>query len=194
MLTRRPVLFRLLLSLCCVALLAACAKDSAPALPLTEYTEPAGRYAFAIPEGWQSASTTDTLTLTPKNSEGTSADLAVRVYLAPTNTDDPVQHVDAAKKLIEPFLRQYLDDTYESVNEGETKVDRLPAALLDFAKPWQDTYLVGRVVFVALPGYVIVFLGTGERVAWDAFLPTFREMLKEFHLTSLVTTVTPLVP
>ena len=56
--------------------------------------------------------------------------------------------------------------------------------LLDFAKPHGETYMLGRVVIVAMPFYVLVFVGTGIEAEWEAFLPTFREMLGEFHLSS----------
>ena len=38
---------------------------------------------------------------------------------------------------------------------------------------------------VAMPGYVLAFLGMGESEAWEDFLPTFRDMLKEFQLMPL---------
>jgi len=40
-------------------------------------------------------------------------------------------------------------------------------------------------VMVAMPGYVLAFLGMGESEAWEDFLPTFRAMLKEFQLLPL---------
>jgi cytochrome b len=58
--------------------------------------------------------------------------------------------------------------------------------LLDFAKPHAESYMLGRVVIVAMPFYVLVFVGKGVEAQWEAFLPTFRQMLKQFHLTSAV--------
>jgi len=72
------------------------------------------------------------------------------------------------------------------VNEGSLRVDKYPAMLLDFAKPHQDSYMLGRVVIVAMPFYVLVFLGTGVEAEWEAFVPTFREMLEQFSLVNPV--------
>jgi cytochrome b len=46
--------------------------------------------------------------------------------------------------------------------------------------------MLGRVVIVAMPFYVLVFLGTGVEAEWEAFVPTFREMLKQFSLVNPV--------
>lgn len=167
-------------------LLGACSRTSGPSLPLEDYLDPQNRYTFAIPEGWESVVDDQTLILTPAGYSGTEEELIIRVYTSPTNTTDTATHIDLAKKQIEPFLSTFIDDEYEVVNEGETKVDKYPAMLLDFAKPHKDTYMLGRVVIVAMPFYVLVFLGTGVEADWEAFLPTFRDMLKEFHLVNPV--------
>ena len=38
-----------------VIFLAACTAESSSTLPLEEYTDPASRFNFAIPQGWQSS-------------------------------------------------------------------------------------------------------------------------------------------
>lgn len=177
-----------LLAITLLLLLGACSRTSGPSLPLETYHDPQERYNFAIPEGWESVVDDQTLTITPPDYSGTEEELIVRVYTSPTNTTDTATHIDLAKKEIEPFLSTYIEDDYEVVNEGDTRVDKYPAMLLDFAKPHEDSYMLGRVVIVAMPFYVLVFLGTGVEAEWEAFLPTFRDMLKEFSL------VTPIEP
>lgn len=167
-----------------LTLLSACSGSSGKSLLLEDYRDPQDRYAFAIPEGWETNVEDQTLTITPPDYSGSEEEVVVRVYTSPTNTTDTATHIDLAKKEIEPFLSAYLDDDYEVVNEGNIRVDKYPAMLLDFAKPHKDSYMLGRVVIVAMPFYVLVFLGTGVEADWETFVPTFREMLKEFSLVN----------
>lgn len=165
-------------------LLAGCAAAAGDPLPLEDYADPLGRYTFAIPKGWQAESDTDTLTITPPGYTGGVEELRVVMLSVPTFTTDLTEHMDQVIAQLEPFLAAYLDEAYEVVNEGNTRVDGYPALLLDFAKPYQSTYLLGRVVLVAMPAYNQAFLGMGIEAEWEAFLPTFRAMLSEFDLLS----------
>jgi hypothetical protein len=190
---RRSRRYQVLLSFLLTAVVcAACAANAGEALPLETFQDPAGRFTLSIPKGWQAESSPDgsLLTLTPEDYGGTAAELRVLVFTSATNTLDATEHVEEANSLFQPFLEQYLDDTYEVINEGETQVDKVPALLIDFAKPHEETYLTGRLVMVAVPGYALAFLGSAERGAWEGFLPTFRALLTDFHLLS-VTENTP---
>lgn len=51
--------------------------------------------------------------------------------------------------------------------------------------------MLGQVVIAAMPGVVVILLGTGLQTDWEAFLPTFRAMLKDFHLVSAYTPTPP---
>jgi len=183
--SRRFRAFPFLLLVC--LLCAACTPDAGEALPLETYQDPGGRFTLSIPKGWLAESAPDVslLTLTPPDYSGTESELRVLVFSALTNTVDPALHVEEATELFQPFLEAYLDDTYEVINQGETKVDKAPALLFDYAKPFEESYLTGRLVMVAVPGYALAFLGSAERSAWDGFLPTFRAILADFHLLSL---------
>lgn len=178
----------ILLVMVLLTLLSACSQTSGKSLPLEDYRDPQDRYSFAIPEGWEASVEDQLLKIVPPGYAGGEEEVVVRVYTSSTNTTDTATHIDLAKKQIEPFLSAYLDDEYEVVNEGDTRIDKYPAMLLDFAKPYEDSYMLGRVVIVAMPFYVLVFLGTGVEANWETFLPTFSEMLKQF---SLVNTVEP---
>lgn len=162
----------------------ACSLKSGSSLPLDNYQSPDGRFEFSIPAGWQTDQNDALFTTTPPDYSGSEEELIVHVYASPTETIDTATHLDLAKEQIEPFLASVIDEDYKVVNEGETKVDKYPAMLLDFAKPYGETYMLGRVVIVAMPFYVLVFVGTGIETEWEAFLPTFREMLNQFHLSS----------
>ena len=170
-----------------VIFLAACTAESSPTLPLEEYTDPASRFSFAIPQGWLTSELPEenVLVFTPADYSGEITELRVLLFSAETETFDTQEHLDQANALLQPFLTKYLDETYQVINQGETEVAKSPAVLLDFAKPYGDLYLEGRLVMVAMPGYVLAFLGMGESEVWEDFLPTFRAMLKEFQLLPL---------
>ena len=179
--------------LLCVALvlsLTACV-ESGRALPLVSAPDPLGRFEFSIPEGWQSSLADEVYTFTPTNSDNGEESLRVRLYLSPTNTLNANQHLDTAEPLIQAFLISQLDADYEVINQSEIRVDRYPALQLDIAKPHLDSYMLGKLVMVAMPGMVVLLLGTGIQADWEAFLPTFRAMLKSFFLVSAYTQTPP---
>ncbi len=165
--------------------------ESGEALPLVSAPDPQGRFDFSMPEGWQSHTEGDVSTYTPPDYDGSEEDLRVLLFLSPTNTLDTTQHLDAAEPLIQDFLSSHLDESYEVINQSEIKVDKYPALSLDIAKPHQDSYMLGQVVIAAMPGVVVILLGTGIQPDWEAFLPTFRAMLKDFHLISAFTPTPP---
>lgn len=177
----------------CVVLiisLAACS-GGAEVLPLVFAPDPQGRFDFSMPDGWQGVTEGNVSTYTPSDYDGSEEALRVLLFLSPTNTLDAEQHIDTAEPMIKDFLSSYLDETYEVIDQGEIKVDKYPAMKLNFAKPYQDTYMLGQVVITAMPGMVVILLGTGIRADWEAFEPTFRAMLKEFHLISAFTPTPP---
>jgi hypothetical protein len=51
--------------------------------------------------------------------------------------------------------------------------------------------MLGQVVIAAMPGVVVMLLGTGIQADWEAFDPTFRAMLSDFHLISAFTPTPP---
>jgi len=191
---RRSSRFRALAGCLLIAVLcAACASETGASLPLETYQDPGGRFQLSIPKGWLAETSPDgsLITLTPPDFTGTEVELRVLVFISPTNTLDTSEHVEEANALFQPFLEEHLDDSYEVINQGETKVDKVAALLIDYAKPYDETYLTGRLVMVAEPGYALAFLGSAERGAWDSFLPTFRALLADFHLL-LIPESTPL--
>ncbi len=173
-----------------ILLLTACA-GGGEILPLVSAPDPQGRFDFLMPEGWQGVTEGDVSTYTPSDYDGSEEDLRVLLFLSPTNTLNTDQHLDTAEPMIQDFLRRHLDETYEVVNQSEIKVDKYPAVKLEIAKPYQESYMLGQVVITAMPGVVVIFLGTGTQTDWEAFLPTFSAMLKDFHLVSAFTPTPP---
>lgn len=170
--------------------LTACS-GGAEVLPLVSAPDPQGRFDFSMPEGWQAQVEGDVSTYTPSDYAGSEEDLRVLLYLASTNTFNTEQHINTAEPMIQDFLSGYLDKTYEVINQGEIKVDKYPALKLEIAKPYHDTYMLGQAVITAMPGVVVILLGTGIRAEWETFEPTFRAMLKDFHLISAFTPTPP---
>lgn len=160
-------------------------------LPLVSAPDPQGRFDFSIPEGWQTSTEGEISTYTPSDYAGSEEDLRVLFYLSPTNTLNTDQHIDAAEPLIQDFLSSHLDEAYEVINQSQIKVDKYPALKLEIAKPYQGTYILGQVVIAAMPGVVVIFLGTSTRADWETFEPTFRAILNDFHLISAFTPTPP---
>ena len=173
-----------ILSLMAILLLLSACGAGGSVLPLDDYTDPDGQYSMPIPEGWQSNLEDNVLTLTPPGYGGAEEELVLRVYGAPTNTLDTATHVELANEQLDAFLSLYLDPDFEVVNSGEMTVSRYPAMIRDFAKPHNESYMLGRLVIVATPFYVLVFLGSGLETDWEAFLPTYRQMLNQFQMIS----------
>jgi hypothetical protein len=167
------------------ALLSAC-KSEGEALSLTDYQNPEGLYTLQIPKDWSEDYDKDAyvLKLTPPGAKGTKGELQVFILVVPITHPDPDARLTMIKGYFQPFLEALIDTDQEVINRGETTVDHMNAVLLDFGKPWQDSYLTGREVLVSSSNYAIAFVGLGEDQAWQAFLPTFRQILTSFHLSN----------
>jgi hypothetical protein len=176
---------------CLLLLLTLNACTDTKVMPLVAAPDPQGRFDFSMPEGWQGVMEGDISSYTPSDSTYSEKDLRVLLFLSPTNTLDTNQHLDTAEPMIQDFLSSHLDEAYEVINQSEIKVDKYPAVKLEIAKPYQDAYMLGQVVITAMPGVVVIFLSTGNQADWEAFLPTFTAMLKDFHLISAYTPTPP---
>jgi hypothetical protein len=177
--------FKLLLVLALLfALLSACNSEG-EALSLTDYPNPNGLYTLQIPKNWSADYDKDAsvLKLTPPGAKGAKGALQVFILVVPITHPDPDARLTMIKSYFQPFLEGLIDEDQEITNRGETTVDHMNAILLDFGKPWQNSYMTGREVLVSSSNYAIAFVGLGEDQAWQTFLPTFRQILTSFHLT-----------
>ncbi|HOO58315.1 MAG TPA: hypothetical protein PK273_03380, partial [Anaerolineaceae bacterium] len=95
-----------------VIFIASCTAESSSTLPLEEYTDPASRFSFAIPQGWQASELPEenVLVFTPADYSGDITELRVLLFAAETDTFDTQEHLDQANALLQPFLTKYLDE------------------------------------------------------------------------------------
>ncbi len=150
------------------------------ALPLSDqhYLHPSGIFTIPIPQGWDVSigEAEQVMTLTPVAS-GPDVKVIMIAEVLPGQSEEAMS--EAAQVLLEKYMLTYLPyEDYEIYNQAELRVDRNPALILDIARPLDDTYHVGRLVMVYLPGHLVFLAGFGERSAWDLFLPTFRKMVE----------------
>lgn len=175
---------RLLFILLLVPMLSACAKSDADPLPFATqtYADPAGIYAIPYPEGWLVSTdpATSRVVFTPPSQVHPETPLQVIVQAAETPSPSGDASAEEARNMVEQFLKEQLDPANQVYNSGELKLGSRPASLVDFGMPVGDGYATGRCVFAYLPGYSVILLGQAERETWEAFLPTFRQMLNEF--------------
>ena len=169
------------MGLVCLFVLSACQSTSEEALPLSEvlYTHPSGIFTLPIPEGWQvtvDEYAPEVVWLTPPEG-GPEITVVMIADVLPGDTEEEMN--DAVQVLLEEYMTQFLPYTdYEIYNSAEMRVAKNPAMILDFARPLGESYHVGRMELVYLPGHLVYVAGFGPRADWDAFLPTFRQMVE----------------
>ncbi|MEA4812367.1 MAG: hypothetical protein VB108_07360 [Anaerolineaceae bacterium] len=175
----------LLISLLLALLLSAC-KPEAESLPLSDYQNPDGLYTLQIPKDWSAEYDAEkkVLSLKPAPAADQPESLQVFILTVPVSHPNPDAKLTMIKAEFEPFLEAHIDADQQIINKGETSVDRMNAMIVDFGKPWQQSYLTGREVLVNSASHAIAFLGLGEEKAWQNFLPTFRKILESYHLNS----------
>jgi len=175
---------RILLGLVILLTLSACQSSGGVALPLAEalYAHPSGIFTISIPEGWQvsgDAESPEVAWLTPPEG-GPEVTVVMIAEVLPGETEDEMN--EAAQVLLEDYLTRFLPySDYEIYNSAEMRVAKNPAMILDFARPLGESYHVGRMEMIYLPGHLVYLAGYGPREGWDAFLPTFREMVEEMN-------------
>lgn len=167
-------------------LLSACQSSANEALPLAAetYTHPSGIFTIPIPEGWQAevdAESPDVVWLTPPEG-GPEVTIVMIAETLPGENEEEMNA--AAQVLLEDYLTRFLPYTdYEIYNSAEVRVAKNPAMILDIARPLGDSYHVGRMELIYLPGHLVYLAGFGPREAWDPFLPTFRQMVEGMNFS-----------
>jgi len=192
--TKRQLSKRVLLGMALLFILSACQSARSEALPLAEesFAHPSGIFTIPIPDGWQTmidADSPDVVWLTPPEG-GPEVTVVMIAEVLPGETEEEMNA--AAQVLLEDYLTQFLPYTdYEIYNSAEMRVAKNPAMLLDFARPLGDSYHVGRMEMVYLPGHLVYLAGYGPREDWDAFLPTFRQMVEGMSFSVQALTENP---
>jgi len=178
---KKPTLHRL--AFCAVLLsfiLAACVPGSGEPLTLAEdpFYHPSGIFTISYPQGWIVEPDRDEQVVWLIPPAGDALDVSLVMIAEPLPGENETAMSEAAQTLLEAYMIDFLPYTdYEIYNNAELRVARNPALLLDFARPLGESYHVGRMVLVYLPGYLVFLAGFGPREDWDAFLPTFRQMV-----------------
>jgi len=172
---------RVLIGILVLFILSACQSSRSEVLPLAEepYTHPSGIFTLPIPEGWQVSvdeETPEVIWLTPSEG-GPEVTVVMIAEMLTGETEDEMNA--AAQALLEDYLTRFLPYTdYEIYNNAEVRVAKNPAMILDFARPLGESYHVGRMEMIYLPGHLVYLAGFGPREDWDPFLPTFRQMVE----------------
>ena len=161
--------------------LSACQSSRSETVPLAEepFSHPSGIFTIPIPEGWQVSvdeGAPEVAWLTPPEG-GPEVTVVMIAEVLSGETEDEMN--TAAQALLEDYLTRFLPyPDYEIYNSAEMRVAKNPAMILDFARPLGESYHVGRMEMIYLPGHLVYLAGFGPREDWDPFLPTFREMVE----------------
>ena len=158
----------------------ACGANAGALLTLANdpFAHPSGIFEIAIPEGWvtEPGGGEEMVWLLPPSDADLNLSLVMIAEELPGADENAM--LAAASARIEGYLQDLLPyEDYEIINQSEMRVARNPAILLDFARPLGESYHVGRMVLIYLPGHLVFVIGFGPRDEWDAFLPTFRKMV-----------------
>lgn len=180
--TKMKIILTLLLA---SFLLVACSNNTSQAnlLNLEPYSDPAGIFEMTVPQGWMSSYDEASASVTFEDPLTRSSEypLSLQVIAMPVEGETAEEISDETKAIFENFIATNVpENIYDVYSTGEMKVGKKPALIVDFAKQIEGGYVSGRIVLVVLPGVAVGFIGESERSVWDAFTPTFTQMLADF--------------
>lgn len=169
-----------------VLLLCGACVSQARALALSPWVDATLPFEISLPEGWtlsqiQSSDGAQYL-IAPEDFTGLDDEFRVYLYFAQTEQEDLAIHLQDSTARLESWMAELIDDEYEIYNKNELKIDKQPAVALDFAKPIDDTYLVGRVVMATHPTHTIAFVAMAGEEAWNANVRTFDKIIPSLKL------------
>jgi hypothetical protein len=164
-----------------ILLLTACSTGPASSgTTLVPYNYPGGIFSMTYPQGWSAVYDMElsSVTFTPEGEAGAQFPLSVKAIAMKTASDAWDEAGEEINLVLEQFLKSYFpDESPEVYNTSDLTVGKQPALVMDFAKPVENGYYKGSIVLVILRGYAIGFVGGADGETWDAFLPTFKQML-----------------
>jgi hypothetical protein len=164
-----------------ILLLAACTgRPSSSGTTLIPYNDPGGIFSMTYPEGWsvEYDKGLNSVTFAPEADTDAQFPLSVKAIAIKTSSDAWDEAGEEINQVLEQFLRSFFpDESPEIYNTSDLTVGKQPALVMDFAKPFENSYYKGSIVLVILRGYAIGFVGGADGDIWDAFLPTFKQML-----------------
>lgn len=164
-----------------VLLLTACSgRPSGSGITLIPYNDPGGIFSMTYPQGWSVAydQELNSVTFAPDGEADAQFPLSVKAVAMKTSSDAWDEAGEEINQVLEQFLRSFFpDESPEVYNTSDLTVGKQPALVMDFAKPLENGYYKGSIVLVILRGYAVGFVGGADGDTWDAFLPTFKQML-----------------
>jgi hypothetical protein len=164
-----------------ILLLTACSGGTAGSgTTLIPYNDPGGIFSMTYPEGWSVTYDEDlsSVTFAPEVETDAQFPLSVKAIAMKTSSDAWDKAGEEINQVLEQFLKSFFpDESPEVYNTNDLTVGKQPALVMDFAKPVENGYYKGSIVLVILRGYAIGFVGGADGETWDAFLPTFKQML-----------------
>jgi len=164
-----------------ILLLAACSGQPASnGTTLIPYNDPGGIFSMTYPDGWSVIydQALNSVTFAPEGQADAQFPLSVKAIAMKTASDAWDEAGEEINQVLEQFLRSFFpDESPEVYNTSDLTVGKQPALVMDFAKPVENGYYKGSIVLVILRGYAVGFVGGADGEIWDAFLPTFKQML-----------------
>ncbi len=172
------VLLSLLLCGACVS--------QAKALPLTPVPDENLAFTLSLPEGWTLTEDSEKgaphYLILPKDFEDTEEAFRIHFYFEKTEAADLNASLEESSQRLEVWMAELVDKDYEIYNKNDFRVDKNPAMWLDFAKPVEESYLVGRVLLVTHPSYTIGFVAKANEANWNANVRTFDKIVGSFKI------------
>ena len=179
---------RFLLSLVALLTLFLCGAcvSQAKALPLTVQVDENLPFTIALPEGWTLTEDPEKgsphYLILPKGFEDTEDAFCVHLYFSKTEAQDLTASMEESSTRLEAWMKDLIDKDYEIYNKNDFRVDKNPAMALDFAKPVDESYLVGRVLLVTHPTHTIGFVAKANEANWNANVRTFDKIVESFKI------------
>jgi len=160
----------------------------AKALPLSPWVDESLPFTISLPENWElvALASDDNTQYRIAPDDYSEGDESFRVYLyfSETQSEARDEILEESSQKLEDWMDDLIDDNYEIYNKSELKIDKKPAVGLDFAKPVDDSYLVGRVVIGTHKTHTIAFVAMADKASWDANVRTFDKIIRSLKIKS----------
>lgn len=163
----------------------ACVRQ-AKALTLTPWDDESLPFEIALPEGW-------TLKEDPEKGaphyfiqtaeyNGKAEDFRVHLYFSRNESGSLEGNMAESSTRLETWMAELISDDYEIYSKNDFRVNKNPALALDFAKPLDESYMVGRVVIVTHPTHTIGFVAMASEAEWNVNVRTFDKIVSGFKI------------
>lgn len=160
--------------------------SQAKALPLTPWEDESLPFEIALPEGWtlkeDPVKGAPHYVIQTSDERGIVEDFRIHLYFSRNESESLEGNMQESSARLEAWMADLISDDYEIYNKNDFRVNRNPAMALDFAKPVDETYMVGRVVIVTHPTHTIGFVAMASEDEWNAKVRTFDKIVSSFKI------------